>query len=345
MARPRKHSIYLPPHVKRVTVKGKPYCYLEKFRGTDKAEPRIRLGNDPRDPDWWAEYARLMKLPAKKPKTNTFTVLIDQWQASPEWSGMAKSTKTDWSRYCERVRSAWGGLEVAGVEPKHAMALRDTFAATPRAADEMITCLSRMMTWSILLGWRTENPCSIIPKLASSQEYAPWCWTTIGAAQRQLIHKGRSDLWRACALALYTGQRMGDVLTMLRTFVRSGQVAVRQEKTDQLLWLPMYRDLMPIVENVDHDATTLLVSSHGRPWTKDGFKTAWGRHRPALVKRQGLVFHGLRKSAVVTLLEAGCTVPEVSAVTGQSYAMVEHYAKEVNQRKLARTAMARWENA
>jgi len=55
------------------------------------------------------------------------------------------------------------------------------------------------------------------------------------------------------------------------------------------------------------------------------------------------VFHGLRKSAVVFLLEAGCSTAEVSSITGQSMQMVEHYAKEVNQPKLARSGMLKWE--
>ncbi len=58
-----------------------------------------------------------------------------------------------------------------------------------------------------------------------------------------------------------------------------------------------------------------------------------------------LVFHGLRKSAVVMLLEAGCTTAEVASITGQSYEMVEQYAKQVSQRKLAAAAIAKWENA
>lgn len=45
------------------------------------------------------------------------------------------------------------------------------------------------------------------------------------------------------------------------------------------------------------------------------------------------------------LLEAGCTTAEVASITGQSFEMVEHYAREVNQRKLAVAAIAKWENA
>ena len=63
------------------------------------------------------------------------------------------------------------------------------------------------------------------------------------------------------------------------------------------------------------------------------------------LKDAGLVFHGLRKSAVVFLLEAGCTDAEVSAITGQSRQMVEHYARQVNQRKLAASAILKWEAA
>ena len=56
------------------------------------------------------------------------------------------------------------------------------------------------------------------------------------------------------------------------------------------------------------------------------------------------MFHGLRKSAVVMLLEAGCTDAEVSAITGQSRKMVEHYAQQVNRRRLAASGILKWEN-
>jgi hypothetical protein len=48
---------------------------------------------------------------------------------------------------------------------------------------------------------------------------------------------------------------------------------------------------------------------------------------------------------VVMLLEVGCTTAEVQAITGQSMQMVEHYAKQVNQKKLAAAAILKWENA
>ena len=54
--------------------------------------------------------------------------------------------------------------------------------------------------------------------------------------------------------------------------------------------------------------------------------------------------HGLRKNAVNALLEAGCTIAEVAAVTGQSYRIVEKYAARVNVRTLAGAAIVKLEN-
>jgi hypothetical protein len=64
----------------------------------------------------------------------------------------------------------------------------------------------------------------------------------------------------------------------------------------------------------------------------------------ATFRQRKLVFHGLRKSSVVMLLECGCTDAEVAAITGQSREMIEHYALMVNQRKLARSAILKWES-
>jgi hypothetical protein len=61
--------------------------------------------------------------------------------------------------------------------------------------------------------------------------------------------------------------------------------------------------------------------------------------------QNGLVFHGLRKSAFVFLIEAGCSPAEVASITGQTMEMVEHYAKQVNQKKLARAAILKWERS
>ncbi len=109
----------------------------------------------------------------------------------------------------------------------------------------------------------------------------------------------------------------------------------------------MHRDLKAVLESVPRRSLTVLSNTRTHPWTADGFKTSWGNEldRPVMKPLHGLVFHGLRKSSVVFLFEAGCTGAEVAAITGQSMQMVEHYAREVNQKKLAAAAVLKWEAA
>lgn len=81
--------------------------------------------------------------------------------------------------------------------------------------------------------------------------------------------------------------------------------------------------------------------------TREGFKTVWQRQMECIElitgACHGLVPHGLRKSAVCFLLEAGCTAAEVSAITGQTLEMVEHYAADFDRQRLAARAIAKWE--
>lgn len=333
----------LPPHVVMIKNRlGRPYYYLQRHRGTARAEKRQRLPDDPRSDEFWRAYARLTGASPEPAPTRSFAALIDEWQDSAEWRQMAPKTRVEWARYCRHIRAAWGSLEVAGVEPYHVLRLRDTMADRPAAANNLLRCLSVMLAWSVPRRWRADNPCREIKLLRTGDGYAPWTWDAIEASRGDLLAR-RPDLWWAAGVSLYTGQRQGDALAMRWDDIANGMLAVRQQKTAKRLAIPLHRDLQALLETIPRRAPTILTSSEGRPWTRDGFRSAWGKHRPAAAA--GLVFHGLRKSAVVFLLEAGCTDAEVAAITGQTREMVEHYARQVNQHKLAAAAVLKWEAA
>ena len=203
----------------------------------------------------------------------------------------------------------------------------------------------------------------------NERRLAPWPWEEL----EHFAKHARPDLWHAAALALYSSQRLSDALKVKWSDINNGQISVRQGKTGKSLWIPIHRKLAAILATLRRDSIYVLTSSRRArgakdapkpfrrpataeekppprlPWTVDGFKASWSNElnrevmKPLRAKR--LVFHGLRKSAVVMLLEAGATDAEVSAVTGQSREMVEHYSRQVNQRKLAAAAILKWEAA
>lgn len=331
----------LPPHVVMVrNPTGRPYYYLHKHRGTGKAEPRTRLPDDPRAPEFWSEYARLTGVAPTHAAVDTVDMLTAEWHKSPEWKALSDGTKREWSRHCRTISAAWGSLQVRGISPKHVLELRDLWQDKPATANNIMRCLSSMLSWSVPREWRDDNPCREIKPLKGGEGYAPWSWDVIEAAKAEL----RTDLWWAVALALYTGQRLGDCLAMKWSAIgQSGLISVVQDKTGKHLLIPIHRDLKAVLDTTPKRAVTILTSTEGTPWR--GFQATWGKHKPTLVRHHGLVFHGLRKSAVVMLLEAGCTTAEVASITGQSFKMVEHYATKVNQEKLARSAILRWETA
>lgn len=331
----------LPPYVKLVRAKGREYWYFQRYRGTERAEQPIRLPDcGPRLPEFWDAYAALCGTSRPTLSTNAVRAVVDAWKSSPEWTNLSENTAYEWSRYCERILAAWGDLDIRGLEPRHVLALRDQYAATPAAANNLLRCLSSLMSWSVPRGYRKDNPCREVKPLPKGEPYAPWPWEMIELACERLP----SRLWWFVALALYTGQRRGDVLAMTRNHVRGNLISVVQEKTGKALLIPIHRDLRPILDAIPAGrADTILTNSAGEPWTGDGFSATWRKAVPAEIKAAGLVLHGLRKSAVCFLLEAGCTDAEVCAVTGQSRQMVEHYSRQVNQAKLAASALLRWE--
>jgi hypothetical protein len=304
----------LPPHVNMVRVKGRDYYYLQKYRGTDRAEPPVRLGDDPRLDEWWVDYARHMGMSLPPSNPLSFEALIAEYLASPDFAGLAEATKVQYRQYCKLFGTWWGRLEVAGLQPKHVLKCRDKMRDKPAAANAMLRSLSALLSWSVPRGYRADNPCKFVPSLKSGDGWGPWPWDMIELAERE----APTWMWQAVALAVYTGQRQGDVLGMSWRQVRGDTIEVRQAKTGRELIIPLHRKLAAVLSQIEKISVKILTNTRGQPWTSDGFRTSWGKALPAEIKAAGVVFHGLRKSAVVTLLEAGCTDAEVAAITGQT---------------------------
>lgn len=139
-------------------------------------------------------------------------------------------------------------MRVGALEPKHVLALRDKYASTPAAENN----LTSMLSWSVPRGWRADNPCEHVKKLKGSEPYEPWSWEAI----EMLREAAPLEIWWVTALALFTGQRQGDVLQMKWSDVRDGVVSVIQEKTGVRVWIPIHRALAKILAEVPRARST-----------------------------------------------------------------------------------------
>ena len=87
-----------------------------------------------------------------------------------------------------------------------------------------------------------------------------------------------------------------------------------------------------------HDATTLLVSSTGRPWTLNGFRSSFFKLIGKLKKEgqigPGLTCHGLRHMAATGLREAGFDLQTIADFLGQdTQGVAEHYSRSADLKK------------
>ena len=85
-----------------------------------------------------------------------------------------------------------------------------------------------------------------------------------------------------------------------------------------------------LLEVVPKERLTFLVNSKGAPFGLRSFsKHFWLWCREAGIP-EGYTFHGLRKVACRRLAQAGCSAPEIMAISGhKSLAEVQHYIDAV----------------
>jgi len=226
----------------------------------------------------------------------------------------------------------------------HLAELRDTIGKDkPGKANGLIAAIGALYAWGIERGHADVNPTLSISRL-SGGEYEPWPEEVWTLALKHL----RSEARLACIFAVYTGQRLGDVLNMKLGDIRDDTITVRQIKTHKTLQIHLHAELKPIVATCrQRGSINIIAKRDGTSFSVDDFEALWTREMAkepqGRIRKQGYVFHGLRKNAAIKLAEAGCTEKEISAITGMSLQMVEHYTRAANQQKLALNAMKKLE--
>jgi integrase len=118
-------------------------------------------------------------------------------------------------------------------------------------------------------------------------------------------------------LALWSGQRQGDLLRLPWSANDGTHIRLRQGKTGARVTIPVGAPLKTALDAAKKHGPLILANSLGRPWTSHGFQASWGSvtRKAGIV---GLTFHDLRGTAVTRLATTGCTRPEIASLTGHS---------------------------
>jgi integrase len=121
------------------------------------------------------------------------------------------------------------------------------------------------------------------------------------------------ELQLALVLALWTGQRQGDLLKLQWSAFAEERLRVFQAKGKKWVTIPVGPTLSKWLRATPKRALTILKGQRGRAWTSDGFRTEWRK----VCDKVGILdvtFHDLRGTAVTRLALAGCTNNEIASI-------------------------------
>jgi integrase len=328
------------PFIKTVVSRGKTYEYFDT--GKDVAGKRVynRLPHRS-DRSWGQAYAGMLagrkarENLAKMPTLEEVSVL---YQRSTKFTKRSEGTQTTYLVYLRVIVKALGMAEVDAIERRDIRLLLDTMADRPSAANMTLIVLRNLFAYATAREWVKVNPTIGVEKSEEAdEEHEPWPDYLLAAAL--LDPKLRLPV----ALLYYTAQRIGDVCKMRWDDITDGYLYVAQDKSQGRIELDikLHRDLLAILEEAPRGGDTILLGHTGKRMRESTLRVQLQKW--AAKQGHEIVPHGLRKNAVIALLEAGCTTVETSAISGQSLRIVEYYARRRNVRRIGTKAVEKWE--
>jgi integrase len=302
--------------VKRLLASGETRLHFYAWRGGPA------LCAKPGTPEFVREYHEA-HASLRQPRAGTLMTIIAQYKAAPEFTRLAPTSRRAYLTYIKLIEDTFGDLPLAALADRRVRGefkiWRDSFAATPRKADYAWTTLARIMSFAKDRGMIATNPCEKGGRLyAADRTDKVWGEPEIAA----LLAVASNEIKLALVLALWTGQRQGDLLRLSWSSYDGSHVRFRQSKTGRRVTMPAGAPLKVLLDGTERRSPLILTNSYGRAWTSDGFRTSWSK-ACARAGVTGLTFHDLRGSAVVRLALAEATVPQIATFTGHSLKDVE----------------------
>lgn len=325
-------------HVKYVKSKGSIYAYFNTGLKKD-GKPIYNRLPDPASPSFWASYAS-MKAARERRGRPSYTVAsaCDGYESSPEFERKAKNTQKLYGYALRIIRDTLGKAPINDLRRQHIQKVLDNGLPSPSAHNIFLAVLGVVYRHARKQGKTDLRPTQDFDKLDTGSHSA-WPEPVLDAALQSKHDRVRL----ATHLLFFTGQRIGDVMKMRWSDVRGDEIHVVQQKTDKSLWIPMLAELRDELARTPKRGLTIITNQDGNPMTPQVIRRELKAHGDAMGVE--VVPHGLRKNAVISLLEAGCSVAETAAITGQTYQIVEQYAAQINQRRMGKAAILKLDKA
>lgn len=311
-----------------------------------------RLNGLPGSAEFIADYAAAEKLMGDR-HGGTFNGLVREFTLSDEFlKGKAASTQAEYKRMLTAAEKVFGTMPLAALDDPRVrvdfLNWRQKVARTSgdREADNRLSAISAMLTW------RAERDPSRINYLRGFKrlyhgDRSEIVWLPEHIAAFMKI--APIEVQRALILALHTGARQGDILTLPWSAYDGQTISYRPGKNRKrgklapLVTVPCTAALRGMLDGMTRVSPLILTTKTGHSFKARYFGRVWEEATEAAELRAitlpgsaepvALHFHDLRGTAVTLLSEAGCTPQQIATITGHSLKNVH----KILERYLART--------
>jgi integrase/recombinase XerD len=296
-----------------------------------------------------------LEIGSRRTKPGTVNALVVTYYQSAQFTrGLAPETQRMRRNILERLRTNHGDKRVALIQRVHVAKLLEKM--TPHAQKNWLKTLRGLMLFAVAQRMRTDDPTEGLRAVTIGRSLGHMTWGEGEITRYRDHHKLGTVARVAIELLLNIAARRGDAYMLGKQHLRNGSLIWRPSKTrrstGKLLTVPITPELQVALDAMPakHDTLTFLTTDHGKPFASAaafgnkfadwcvaaGFKPVQcddGRTRSYRA-------HGLRKAACRRLAEAGCTAPEIMAVSGhRTLSQVQIYIDEVEQERMASNAM------
>ena len=319
------------------TVKSKGRVYYYAWRGG----PRIPTAAKPGTPTFMAAYNEVIA-EASTPNSRKFRAVVIDYKRR-HLSSLAPTTRQVWSPWLDRIGNHFGSLSTAQFNrPEKIRPVirkwRAGYEATPRAADMGMQVLSRILAHAVEMGLIASNPCEGIKHLhQATRAHIIWTDADIDALKKTCS----AEIAHAVDLAAHTGLRVSDLIQLPWSHVGNDAIAIPTGKSDHLreAVIPLYDQLRVVLDRIPKRSTTILTSSKGRPWTRDGLGSSFNKAKiKAGLSDRDLHFHDLRGTAATKFYTAGLSMRLIAEIMAWEEENVEHIIRRYVTRGAAMRA-------
>ena len=277
-----------------------------------------RLNGEYGSPEFIASYNAAIATKVVVPEGKLLS-LLQGYQASQDFLGLRERTRADYIKQIEKIEQKFGDAPIKALTDPRTRGIfmdwRDELALrSKRQADYAWTVLARVLSWAKDRGKITVNPCERGGRVYHGTR-VDFVWSVEDEAA--FLEHAPAHLHVPLLLALWTGQRQGDLLRLPWSAYNGASIRLRQSKTGARIEIPVGAPLKAALDAAKRHGPIMLTTTDARPWTPDGFRATWGKAcKKAAIA--GITFNDLRGTAVTRLALVGCTEAEIATITGHS---------------------------